>query len=137
MRTIDDGFDTGDTDAMRAAAVEMVPFSIDVVPTGDGLVIVDVGGELDLSNADQFREALEGSLEDGGREIVVDALDVTFMDSTALGVFVGTARRMPPDGSLLVVCNGDVRRLFRIVGLEQSFRLVDSLQEARETIAGG
>ena len=51
--------------------------------------IIAVVGEIDVATAPQLRECLHGVIAKGEPTVVVDLLDVTFLDSTALGVMVG------------------------------------------------
>ena len=59
--------------------------------TVDDKLVVSVAGELDVSNAPELREALEAAEADDAA-IEVDIAEVPYMDSTGIGVFVGTVR---------------------------------------------
>ena len=63
---------------------------------------------------------------------MVDLAAVTFIDSTALGVLIGAAKRLQAtDGSLAIVClNEKIRRLFEIGGLDRVFAIYESRDEA-------
>jgi anti-anti-sigma factor len=50
-----------------------------------GHTVVTVAGDVDYGHADEFRSYLN-DIAAGGVPVVVDLTDVTFMDSTALGV---------------------------------------------------
>src|SRR5690242_3929731 len=60
----------------------------------DGAVIVSLAGELDLYNAEEVRRALLDTLADGAELLVIDLSEVTFIDSTALGVLIEARSRM-------------------------------------------
>ena len=63
--------------------------------TSDGdLAIVAMGGELDYEASPQLRARLVGAIKAGGRRLVLDLSDVTFIDSTAIGVLAGTVARL-------------------------------------------
>ena len=53
----------------------------------ESVVLVD--GEVDVSNADQLRDAIDARLEAGTTRVVVDLSDVPYIDSTGIGVLVG------------------------------------------------
>ncbi|HJA28278.1 STAS domain-containing protein [Thermophilibacter provencensis] len=55
--------------------------------------VVSVAGEVDVSNADQLRSALDAQLESGSAELSVDLAQVPYIDSTGIGVLVGAAHR--------------------------------------------
>lgn len=94
--------------------------------------VVAAGGELDLYTAERLREKLSDVLEQGGRRVLVDLSGVSFMDSTALGVLVGTAKALrSSDGQLVLVADDPrVTRVIEITGLTRVFRIESSLPEA-------
>ena len=55
--------------------------------------LVSVSGEVDVSNAADLRKALDEALGAGREELVVDLTEVSYIDSTGIGVLVGAARR--------------------------------------------
>ena len=57
------------------------------------LVVVDVGGELDLTNARAVEERLEDLAADTGSALVLDLNRVLFIDSAGIHVLFRTARR--------------------------------------------
>ena len=88
-------------------------FSISV----DGATTVVVArGELDLA----CRDSLRGALSDLSGAVVVDLEDVTFLDSSCIGVLAGAAQRLRDDhGDLRIRRPADVpRRALEITGLE-------------------
>ena len=54
-------------------------------PGTDGTPVVTAVGEIDLSNADSFRDALSRAAPEGGR-FVVDLTGVQYLDSAGLTV---------------------------------------------------
>jgi anti-anti-sigma factor len=78
-----------------------------------------LSGELDLSNADQLDEALTPLVDRGGT-VTLDLSDLTFADSSGIGVLMRAARNA--DGAVaLVLLNPrpNVAKVFRIMGLDQ------------------
>lgn len=56
-----------------------------------GASAVTVSGEVDVSNADQLRSAIDACLGEGAPAVVVDLSEVPYIDSTGIGVLVGAA----------------------------------------------
>src|SRR5918997_499586 len=81
--------------------------------------LVSATGELDLYTAPALREAIVGAIQNRATLVVVDLLDVTFIDSTALGVLVEGAKKMRPSGgSLAVACRDpNIVKVFELTGL--------------------
>lgn len=104
---------------------------IDAASEG-GLTLVDVGGEIDVYTAPLLRDRLDDLIAAGGNHLVVDLQDVTFMDSTALGVLVGRLKLVRAQGgSLRLVSNQDrVLKVFAITGLDKVFQIFATVDEA-------
>jgi anti-anti-sigma factor len=82
----------------------------------DGTALVVAKGEIDLATAPILRETIE---QLHGR-VIVDLTEVTFLDSSCIGVLVGQKKRLArTDGDVVLrgVGNGLVRRTLEIVGL--------------------
>jgi anti-sigma B factor antagonist len=56
-------------------------------------VVIGLGGELDLSNADQLEAAIQAALRDKAphQTLIFDLADLRFMDSSGLAVLIRTA----------------------------------------------
>jgi anti-sigma B factor antagonist len=85
----------------------------------DSSVEVKVSGEIDAYTAPQLREKLFPISEKEGVEIVVDLSDVSYMDSTGLGVFVGVFKKVRSNNGKfqLIGLSDRLKRLFEITGL--------------------
>jgi anti-sigma B factor antagonist len=111
--------------------------SIEVL-SADNVTILDLTGEIDISTAIEFKEAMLQSLEAGGRRIVVDATKVTFMDSSGVSVLISGERRLRPLGSsLAVACSPNVKRILQVAGLGALFALHASRAEAMRAVRAG
>jgi len=107
-------------------------FEEDDSSDGDLAVLV-MGGELDYEVSPQIRARLVGAIKDGRRRLVLDLSDVTFIDSTAIGVLAGTVVKLDEagGGSLAVVCaNEKVVQIFEITGLDSVIAVHSSRDEA-------
>ena len=96
-----------------------------------GAVIVALAGELDLYNANDVREALMGVCAEEPARLVVDLAEVTFIDSTALGVLIEARSRMANRRAFLLAAPGmETRRALEISGLDKHFSIHDSVDQA-------
>src|ERR1035437_8826881 len=100
-------------------------------PSDEGGVVV-LQGEIEIYSAPQFKEVLVNGIEDGAKRVIVDLTDVTFIDSTALGVLVSGAKRVRPrNGTLDIVCTDEnIIRIFEITGLDRIFGIYPTRAEA-------
>jgi anti-sigma B factor antagonist len=108
-----------------------VDLSITRADHGDRAV-VRLGGEIDVYTAPFVREKLDEQITAGRADLVVDLSDVTFLDSTGLGVLVGRLKiARTRSGSLrLVVTAERVLRVFAITGLDKVFEIYPDLEAA-------
>ena len=91
-----------------------------------------VGGEVDLFTAPKVKEQILDLLNSGTTKLVVDLEQVSFMDSTGIGVLIGALRRLKErDGKLALVCpQGPVLRVLEVTGLGKVFEIHDSVDQA-------
>ncbi len=99
--------------------------------------VIELGGEIDLYTAPEFKERMVELIEDGKKRIVVDLSAATFIDSTTLGVLVGGVKRLrPTGGSLALVCTDqNITKIFEITGLDRVFPIHASRDEALAAVA--
>ena len=79
-----------------------------------GRVLVE--GEVDVSNADELRDAVDSALALDAPEVTVDLSQVPYIDSTGIGVLVGAAHRAADAGKKLVVASPQ-KNVARVLGL--------------------
>ena len=102
------------------------PFRVEVIGAPTAPVVV-VRGEIDVATSPQLRNELNALVARGARDITLEFGDVSFVDSSGLGVLVGTYKRLREegDGSIRIVgAQPSVRKVFEITGLEGAL-LVD------------
>jgi anti-sigma B factor antagonist len=106
-------------------------FSVSV-ETDDRCSIVSVAGEVDLATAPDLRDRLHEVMDDKPRVLVVDLLQVTFIDSTALGVLIDAWKQSETMGAAMrsVVSEPRILKVFTITGLTDIFTIRASRQEA-------
>jgi anti-anti-sigma factor len=94
--------------------------------------VVSVGGEVDLETASQLGDHALDALRDGSPHLVLDLAGVTFMDSTGLQVLLTIMRRAELAGGSMAVAGASrtVRKLLSLTGLDQTFTLYDSVDDA-------
>jgi anti-sigma B factor antagonist len=85
----------------------------------NGKTFVFVAGEIDAYTAPRLREELLPLAQEQNQSLIVSLKDVTYIDSTGLGVFIGVFKLLVKnDGQLKLVNLSDrLERLFQITGL--------------------
>ena len=82
---------------------------------------VKAGGEIDLSNTDELRSALDGVMGRSAKGFVIDLVDITYIDSAGVAVVVSAYRRLSKAGGVLAVvrpASSAVRRVLDLIGLQ-------------------
>lgn len=105
-------------------------FGVEVTQAHEGIAVVALRGEVDIYTAGEFREILSELIDSGLTRIIIDTLQVAFMDSTGLGVCASAERRLRPNGSLIIVCGERTGRLFELTGLDRVLSLCQTRDEA-------
>jgi anti-sigma B factor antagonist len=107
--------------------------SFEVTDAGQsGVPVLGVRGEIDVATSPEMRDHLVRLLEPQPELVIVDLTEVTFIDSTGLGVLVEAIRGARAGGGdlRLVVTQPHIIKLFELTGLDEVFRVVSSTKEA-------
>ena len=88
-----------------------------------GVPGVQLGGELDLSNAQAVEELIDAAIHTSAGAFVVDLCDVAFLDSTAINLLLRARAQLGRlERPLVIVCpHGPVRRVFELAGISDLF----------------
>jgi anti-sigma B factor antagonist len=98
---------------------------------GSDRYVIAVSGEVDLATSPGLDTAIIAAIESGTPSVAIDLTDVSFMDSSGLGVIVrGLKRCREADKELdLVITNERVLKVFGITGLDQVIPIHDSIKD--------
>jgi anti-sigma B factor antagonist len=110
----------------------MREFRLDTIgPAGD-CAVVRVAGEVDLYTAPMLRERIRELAARGAVHLIADLSQVDFLDSTGLGVLVGSLKRLREDGGslALVITTPRILRIFQITGLTKALAAWPSVTDA-------
>jgi anti-sigma B factor antagonist len=107
-------------------------FDIKTEQLGDDAYVISLAGEVDLYTAPEFKQQLLEVIGQGGKQVIVDFSDTTFIDSTTLGVLVGGVKRLRTnEGQLSLVCSDrNITKIFEITGLDRVFTIYPTRAEA-------
>lgn len=97
-------------------------------------VTVVLGGELDHYTAPQIRAQLDDILHDPTiTHVVLDLENLTFMDSSGIGVLLGRLRILQLRGGKLSVKNMQppIAKLFQLTGMQRVIGVLDAPKGGR------
>ena len=91
-----------------------------------GAIHLRPAGDLDMSTATVLGEALQGAIDGGAKQVVVDLRGLEFMDSTGITLVTRFNNESRRDGFNLALIPGKPRimRLFELTGLSEYFTFV-------------
>ncbi|HEX9650471.1 MAG TPA: STAS domain-containing protein [Cyclobacteriaceae bacterium] len=100
------------------------------------IYIISVVGDVDASSSIQLDNALGQALEDNQTKILVDCSKLNYISSAGLGVFMSYIQDFENKNIKLVLCNLNekVIGVFRILGLDQLLKIVDTIEEGKKLI---
>lgn len=110
------------------------PFETSIAEV-DGVRVIAVRGELDLSTAPGLEGPLEDALGAGDALLLIDLVECEFIDSTGIAMIVHAWQRLDSgngdgDGRLVICSQSDqVRRILEISGLDRSIPIHPSRDE--------
>jgi anti-sigma B factor antagonist len=111
---------------------------VHVEDAGPDVAVVVIGGEVDFEVSPQLRAHIMRAIKSGKRRLILDLSEVTFIDSTAIGVLAGAVERLDESGggSLSVVSSHEkVIQIFEITGLESVISVHASREDALAAVA--
>ncbi|HZD01709.1 MAG TPA: STAS domain-containing protein [Actinomycetes bacterium] len=97
----------------------------------DHLAVVHVGGEVDLATCPQLRDVLAQLVDRGVYHLVVDLEQVSFLDSSGIGVLIGVLQRVREHGGSvrLTAPSPQVRRVLELTGVTKVLPTCATLDE--------
>jgi anti-sigma B factor antagonist len=98
----------------------------------DGVLVVDVEGQLIVGNRQELKQKVLEELERGELKFVVDFERTGYIDSSGLGVLVSLSKKVREQGGELRLANlnEDLKTLFELTKLDTLFQIADSREAA-------
>ena len=99
--------------------------------------VVAPAGEIDAATVNQLRTHLLALIETGKTQLVLDLTNVSFIDSTGLGVLVAAHKRARAAGGYIRIAMAKpiVLQLFKLTALDMLFQVHPSGSGTRRRIA--
>lgn len=100
----------------------------------EGIVLAEVSGEIDLSNAEDLRDEIAQWATNEDRGVIVDLTSVTYADSAGMNLLFVLARQLKDHGQIfgaVVPSESQPRRAFDVVGMADQIPMFETLAEAQ------
>lgn len=94
-------------------------------------------GVFDGTKVDEFSIAIQTALDHGARIFLIDLQEVTFMDSTGLGVLITGRKTVQSTGGQMYLCspNDQIKILFDLTSMDELFQIFADAAEFEQAIA--
>ena len=99
----------------QTTSLEAAEVTVDQWREGSGAVVVRIGGEVDMSNADVLRETIDPIVASDVEHLIFDLGELQFIDSSGLTVLLAAAQKIPQ--VQLRNPSAIVRRIVEVTGL--------------------
>lgn len=96
------------------------------------MIVMRLKGEIDHHTAGGVRKQLESEIKKSGAvNIALDFKEVTFMDSSGIGVIIGRYKTVTALGGSIVIYNASeqIKRLLEMSGIRKIAIICSTLQE--------
>jgi anti-sigma B factor antagonist len=103
----------------------------------EGVAVVSIGGEIDLSTAAAFEAAIAAALEGDPPVLVIELSNVDFMASVGLRILVATHDKVSKSAQVAIVANNPATsRPIQLTGLDKVLSMYPTLDDALTGVAG-
>lgn len=113
---------------------------VEVTQTSDIITVKIRNKVLDSANTKAFRISMINLYKEGKRNFIIDFAEVKFIDSSAIGVFLGLHKAIGENG-ILCFCNIriEVSQIMSIVNLQRIIPIynsvVDAMREVKKVVS--
>ncbi|WP_245672714.1 STAS domain-containing protein [Aldersonia kunmingensis] len=102
----------------------------------DDVVVVGVGGTLDMVTAPELTEAIQNTLKREHSAVIVDLTGVEFLASAGMTVLLATHEQIGESAKFAVVADGPATaRPLHLIGVHKRLTIHPSLQAALDAAA--
>ncbi len=100
--------------------------------------VIEISGALKILNAPELKEVIDECKRSGKLQLVVDMSNLTYVDSSGLGMLINSGRELRGEGgNILLACVPEnIHDMLRVAGLLQFFQVFESTAAAAAHYAG-
>ncbi|AFA49324.1 STAS domain-containing protein [Acetobacterium woodii] len=90
--------------------------------------MVRIKGEIDIYSIEEFRAAIEEKIETQAQEIRLDCSELSYMDSTGMGVLIELRNKTKEMGQKIVMVNPrpNIKKLLALTGVDKIIEIIDN-----------
>lgn len=99
----------------------------------DSTLVVKIEGELDHHEAERVKRAIDEEYEKKScKNMIFELKNLTFMDSSGIGVIIGRYKKVKNNGGKVAIVNANqyLKKVIEVSGLLRIIKCYNSLEEA-------
>ena len=121
-------------------SADIPQFEIGSGPGPEGVWIVTVRGEVDMSHEEELRGELRRAVASGSDGIVVDLTECEFIDSTGVRVLLlsraAQESEKGPNGLVVAASSEQILRILGVMGVDRVIPIRPTVEEAAAALSG-
>lgn len=100
--------------------------------------VIAINGDVDASSSILLDEAIGKAVEEGQQHLLIDCLDLTYISSAGLGVFMSYIEELKTKNIRMVLfgLSDKVENVFKVLGLDQLLDIKDTKDQAKKQFHG-
>lgn len=113
-------------------AIEDESFSVATREIKNGITIVDIKGDIDISTTSIVGDHLKALISDHHYRLLLNLKDVTYVSSAGWGLFISLLKKTREnEGDIKLIClNEDVYEIFKMLSFSRLFFTFDNEDDA-------
>jgi anti-sigma B factor antagonist len=120
-------------------SADIPQFEIDSGPGPDGVYLVRVAGEVDMSHEEELRAELRRAVDAHAEGIVVDLTECEFIDSTGVRALLLSREAQEsekgPDSIAVAASSEQILRILSVMGIDRVIPIHPSVDEAAAALS--
>jgi anti-sigma B factor antagonist len=90
--------------------------------------MVCIKGEIDIYSIEKFRDTIEKIIKTQAPEIILDCSELSYMDSTGMGVLIELRNKTKEMGQKIIMMNPrpNIKKLLTLTGVDKIIEVIDS-----------
>jgi anti-anti-sigma factor len=121
-------------------SADIPQFEIDSGPGPDGVCVVRVRGEVDMSHEEELRAELRAAVAADPKGIVVDLTECEFIDSSGVRALLLSREEQRadqgPEGLAVAASSDQILRILSVMGIDQVLPIHSTVDEAAAALSG-
>jgi anti-sigma B factor antagonist len=104
----------------------------------EGNYVIAINGDVDASSSILLDEAIGKAVEEGQQYLLIDCLNLTYISSAGLGVFMSYIEEIKEKNIRMVLfgLSDKVKNVFKVLGLDQLLNIKDTKDQAIKQFHG-